>query len=415
MSPVHRFVPTTTGKRLALLQRMESLKLLLPEAILPLMNTPGAFALAFGKYYQRDVLQIEQAWDFLVDVLDECWHARRYAEVVQLVDVLAESAGRRPQLVDGMAVLRQGVVASRRCADHEHEAAFLNRLGGLLVACGKYAIGWRIWHAGHRRALVYGSASVLWQPLTSFVHCIDLLVSRTQAHQFVTTVEMLDDVESHAVALLGRGLFARFMGDMDDAIQDFTAIMHLFFKHQIPDVPAYQLFRAVIQAELARAQDQWARSQMWTCTALHLAEVFSDRYTVATLLIDQGSFLVQQSRVSDVHTMYVRLIALVEEMRLPHMLERCRFFERYLVAHGAFATATVVTSVAPVHDQETLSSRENEVLKLVAQGYSNKEIAAILVISGATVKKHLEHIYMHLGVHNRTAAVARVNALQLDR
>jgi DNA-binding NarL/FixJ family response regulator len=54
---------------------------------------------------------------------------------------------------------------------------------------------------------------------------------------------------------------------------------------------------------------------------------------------------------------------------------------------------------------ETLSAREIEVLKLVAQGASNRTIAQELHISQATVKSHLIHIFGKLGVDDRTAAV----------
>lgn len=55
--------------------------------------------------------------------------------------------------------------------------------------------------------------------------------------------------------------------------------------------------------------------------------------------------------------------------------------------------------------EEKLSSRELEVLQLVAEGASNKEIASRLHISQATVKSHLLHIFGKLGVSDRTAAV----------
>jgi DNA-binding CsgD family transcriptional regulator len=51
-----------------------------------------------------------------------------------------------------------------------------------------------------------------------------------------------------------------------------------------------------------------------------------------------------------------------------------------------------------------LSRREREVLQLVAQGYSNADIARILFISVSTVAKHMEHIFDRTGVRTRTAA-----------
>lgn len=56
--------------------------------------------------------------------------------------------------------------------------------------------------------------------------------------------------------------------------------------------------------------------------------------------------------------------------------------------------------------EETLSGRELEVLELVAQGKSNREIAGELWISEATVKSHLLHVYDKLGATDRASAVA---------
>lgn len=53
-----------------------------------------------------------------------------------------------------------------------------------------------------------------------------------------------------------------------------------------------------------------------------------------------------------------------------------------------------------------LSAREREVLGLVAEGLSNREVARRLVLSEATVKTHLNHTFGKLGVDSRTAAVA---------
>lgn len=53
---------------------------------------------------------------------------------------------------------------------------------------------------------------------------------------------------------------------------------------------------------------------------------------------------------------------------------------------------------------DALTGRERQVLKLLAQGMSNKEIAHKLIVSVATVKTHVEHIIQKLGVSDRTQA-----------
>ena len=62
---------------------------------------------------------------------------------------------------------------------------------------------------------------------------------------------------------------------------------------------------------------------------------------------------------------------------------------------------------------EPLTKREAEILRLISVGMTNQEIADQLVISGATVKRHITNIYGKLGVSHRTQAAARANELNL--
>lgn len=62
---------------------------------------------------------------------------------------------------------------------------------------------------------------------------------------------------------------------------------------------------------------------------------------------------------------------------------------------------------------EPLSTREQEVLRLMADGATNQAIAGALVISVGTVKSHINRILGKLGVHNRTEAVVRAQTLHL--
>ncbi len=62
----------------------------------------------------------------------------------------------------------------------------------------------------------------------------------------------------------------------------------------------------------------------------------------------------------------------------------------------------------------SLTSRESEVLLWISRGKANREIGEILAISPRTVNKHLEQIYVKLGVENRASAAARaIRALAL--
>lgn len=69
---------------------------------------------------------------------------------------------------------------------------------------------------------------------------------------------------------------------------------------------------------------------------------------------------------------------------------------------------------SPAHERvPALTPRETQVLELASHGRTTPEIAAALVVSRATVKTHLEHIYGKLDAHDRVSAVARALRLGL--
>jgi LuxR family transcriptional regulator, maltose regulon positive regulatory protein len=82
---------------------------------------------------------------------------------------------------------------------------------------------------------------------------------------------------------------------------------------------------------------------------------------------------------------------------------------------AAFEEAPVTTqgNGAAAAAAQLLTPREHEILRLIAAGMRNQEIAKQLFISPATVKRHIANVYNKLGVTHRTEALKRAGALNL--
>lgn len=87
--------------------------------------------------------------------------------------------------------------------------------------------------------------------------------------------------------------------------------------------------------------------------------------------------------------------------------------ETALAPSAAAALVRRATGSLPAAAAPTLTPRELDVLRLVAQGNSNPAIGRALFLSEATVKTHLGHVFEKLGVNDRTRAVTRAMELQL--
>jgi LuxR family maltose regulon positive regulatory protein len=96
------------------------------------------------------------------------------------------------------------------------------------------------------------------------------------------------------------------------------------------------------------------------------------------------------------------------ELDLLDAFRQERETQRSRVAEYALAMPTRAETLA-----SPLTERELEVLHLLAEGLSNKEIARRLIVAPSTVKQHLKNIYGKLDVHSRTQAVARGRELAL--
>jgi DNA-binding NarL/FixJ family response regulator len=130
------------------------------------------------------------------------------------------------------------------------------------------------------------------------------------------------------------------------------------------------------------------------CRVLMLTTFDSDEYVYAALRAGASGFLLKDAPSEQLITA-VRSVASGNALIDPVITKR-------LIAQ--FTQAARPELVEPPQLAE-LTPREREVLRLVAQGLSNAEIAAVLIVEESTIKTHVGRILMKLGVRDRVQAV----------
>jgi LuxR family transcriptional regulator, maltose regulon positive regulatory protein len=197
----------------------------------------------------------------------------------------------------------------------------------------------------------------------------------------------------HLIAEVGRASMAVANNDLHEAIQLLTSARQ-------EAVEAKQLHRALLIAVQLSAILWQARDSV----AAH--RVFQDAMRAAAagkmeqLILDGGpqiGELLASFRDSPRNKPNPELISYAEDLMM-------RWRERY----EPQAVEKDKLSVA-----ELLSTRERNIISLIARGQSNKEVARDLGISPETVKSHMKHIFEKLEVEKRTQAVARAQSLGL--
>jgi ATP/maltotriose-dependent transcriptional regulator MalT len=164
-----------------------------------------------------------------------------------------------------------------------------------------------------------------------------------------------------------------------------------------------------------------ARSDFPTAMDTHLLRVAVSQAAIA---IHTGRRLAQEHAArtaveEELRAQRALLSALLAEVGPPieHVAQRIREAERLLRERPADAPTATRPGAASAPDADTPSSpphpallplthREVEVLGLLAQGLSNKEIAGVLWLSDRTVERHITALYRKIGVARRSEATA---------
>ena len=118
-----------------------------------------------------------------------------------------------------------------------------------------------------------------------------------------------------------------------------------------------------------------------------------DEYVYTAIRAGASGFLLKDVRPTDLVDA-IRLIAGGNALLGPTVTER--LFERFADAGGRSEAVEAVAA---------LTSREREILRLLAGGLSNAELAEVLVVGETTVKTHVSSVLRKLGVRDRVQAV----------
>ena len=127
----------------------------------------------------------------------------------------------------------------------------------------------------------------------------------------------------------------------------------------------------------------WARSISKTIGIVVLTLNESNDYLLAAMNAGASAFVVKSAPIDE-------LIAAITLS---------------LVSPLSFSAKGMKAAIAAASTMSSLTAREFDVLSLLPQGMSTKNIATVLFLSEATIKTHLAAIYRKLEVSNRTAAV----------
>ncbi len=210
----------------------------------------------------------------------------------------------------------------------------------------------------------------------------------------MTSLVLCDD---HPLIL--RGLADLIAADTDidivatcgDGQQAIDAIL----KH-MPDVAVLDI--SMPQRDGIDVLRQVAREQ-WPVRVVFLTGCITDEQVIQAIAAGAYGIVLKESAAA----------SLVDCLR--HVAEGRKWLPSNIVQPAISRASAAARRTSPF---ELLTRREKEVARLIADGLSNKDVAARLALSEGTVKMHLHTIYSKLGVDNRTAVAILFTRDQLQ-
>ena len=164
-----------------------------------------------------------------------------------------------------------------------------------------------------------------------------------------------------------------------------------------PDVILMDVRMPVMDGVTATAQ---VRQKVPTCQVIMLTTFDDEESIVKALVAGASGYLLKNIPVEDL-AQAIRLVERGIYQLEPSIVNKLM---GALVAPNRLATSTSKPEIKPDPTMTDLSEREREVLRLIARGATNREIANHLIISEGTVKNHVSNILSRLNLRDRTQA-----------
>jgi predicted ATPase/class 3 adenylate cyclase/DNA-binding CsgD family transcriptional regulator len=355
--------------------------------------------------------------------------------IANCLHLLADIAWGRGNLAVSRALGEESLMLFRERDDNRSVAYLLYHLGGLAVEQGEYARGRDLLtesltinrELGDTRII---AISLFKLALLYWLSEGDLARAHTWLDEGFALSGEVGDKESIANGFYLWGMLALSEGDTAGAASRVEQALELFKEMKRRDGTAHSLYAL---AKVATVQQDYAHSQALYEQGVKVARESGDKLTIIPGLEGLAATVAAQGEHAWAAQLWGAAEALREAIGAPLPLVERALYHRAVAAartqfgEKAFATAwaegrtlspeqALATqgqvalptpgelSSSPPSYPNGLTTREVEVLRVVAQGLTNEQVAQRLIISPRTVDTHLTSIYSKIGVSSRSAA-----------
>jgi predicted ATPase/DNA-binding CsgD family transcriptional regulator len=342
-------------------------------------------------------------------------HRRKWHQVGKFLRTLTQFYDLQDRYQEGFETLRLAVDGLR---DTPHKSEEQTKLIGFSLAWQSWYLQ-SLWRDHEARRLAEESLALL----LPFGHGRELVY----AYQFLTQLSYNNPLEmkrfAQASLKCSQAIDFRYgiwcashllswalakLGEYDEARQLLENALDICRKNNNHLGETWTLTHF---AHVASCQQNFAESKQFLLQALAVAQTFNYRLAMANNHLSLGDYAQKSYCYDEAMFHYQESLRLAQEMGNQRHITLATEAIRLLETNQTKPEPVIPAQTEPVDNP--LTERELEVLRLVAEGLSNREIAEQQVLAMSTVKWYINEIFSKLNVTTRIQAVARARTLGL--